>query len=58
MEHHEYCDSATIGDPFRATKEMGDRAIGMMVDHCARFVEAIKSIKVEIKDRDFPERAW
>ena len=58
MEHHEYCDSATIGDPFRATKEMGDRAIGMMVDHWARFVEALKSIKVEIKDRDFPERAW
>ncbi|MBI2843970.1 MAG: creatininase family protein [Armatimonadetes bacterium] len=58
MEHHEYCDSATIGDPHLATREMGDRAIKLMVDHCAHFVEAVKKINVEIKDRDFPERAW
>ncbi len=58
MEHHEYCDTATIGDPFRATKELGAALVGRMVDHLADFVTEIRKIEVKIPDRDWPERAW
>ena len=59
MEHHEYCDSATIGDPFRATKELGDELMRRMIDHCADFIEEVKKMKAEITiDRSACQRAW
>jgi creatinine amidohydrolase len=58
MEHNEYCNTATIGDPFRATPELGARIVGRMVDHLASFCEEVKKIKVEIKTRDNSFRAW
>lgn len=58
MEHKEYCDTATIGDPFRATPELGKQLVGRMVDHLASFIEAVKDIEVEIKTRDNSNRAW
>ncbi|WP_172958827.1 creatininase family protein [Thermus scotoductus] len=58
MEHHEYADWATIGNPFRATAEKGHKILEKMAEHLAAFVEEAKKFPVELKTMDFPERAW
>ena len=57
MEHHEYSDSATIGNPFRGTKEKGEKLFDKESDHLRDFVNEVKKIDIKINDRDFPERA-
>lgn len=58
MEHHEYSDTATIGNPFRGTKAKGDRLFERGAQHLAAFVNEVKKISVKVTQRDFPERAW
>jgi creatinine amidohydrolase len=58
MEHHEYCDTAVIGNPFRATKEKGLAMFDRMAQHLADYVEEVRNFEVEIKHSDFPERAY
>lgn len=58
MEHHEYCDSAVIGNPFRATKEKGLAMYDRMAAHLADFVNEVRDFEVELKYTDFPERAY
>jgi len=58
MEHFEYNDSATIGNPFRASKEQGEKLIERISAHLANFVNEAKKIEVTIKTREFDERAW
>ncbi|MQA84501.1 MAG: creatininase family protein [Streptosporangiales bacterium] len=57
MEHHEYCDTAVIGNPFRATREKGLAMLERMADHLAAYVQEVRRFKVEITSSDFPERA-
>jgi creatinine amidohydrolase len=42
MEHHEYCDTATIGNPFRATKEKGLAMFDRMSDHLTAFIKEVR----------------
>jgi len=58
MEHHEYVEDATIGDPFLASKEKGEKIFERASDNLAAFAEEVKKIKVEIKDRNYDLRAW
>lgn len=58
MEHHEYCDSAVIGNPFRATKEKGLAMFDRMSQHLSDYVNEVRNFEVEIKYSDFPERAY
>lgn len=58
MEHYEYSDTSVIGNPFRATKEQGEKLIDRMSTHLADFVKEIKEIKVTVKTREFNDRAW
>jgi creatinine amidohydrolase len=58
MEHHEYCDTAVIGNPFRATKEKGLAMFDRMAKHLADYVAEVREFEVEIVESDFPERAW
>ena len=58
MEHHEYCDTAVIGNPFRATREKGLAMFDRMARHLAAFVQEVRKFEVEITTSDFPERAW
>lgn len=58
MDHNEYCDTATIGNPHRATPELGAALMRRMVDHLAGFVEEVKKIQVKVKARDNPNRAY
>jgi creatinine amidohydrolase len=57
MDHHEYCDTAVIGNPFRATKEKGFAMLDRMAEHLAAYVQEVRKFKVEITNSDYPERA-
>ncbi len=57
MEHHEYCDTAVIGNPFRATKEKGLAMFDRMADHLSAYVQEVRGFKVEVRNSDYPERA-
>jgi creatinine amidohydrolase len=58
MDHYEYSDTATIGDPKLATAELGEALIERMADHLADFARSVQSIQVTIEDRGWPERAY
>jgi len=58
MEHHEYAEDATIGDPFLGSNEKGERIFEKASQNLADFVEEVKKIKVDIKQRDYDFRAW
>jgi creatinine amidohydrolase len=57
MEHHEYSDTATIGNPFRGSKEKGLRYYEAAGRHLADFLEEVKQFTVNIKTRAFDSRA-
>ncbi|MCG0277174.1 MAG: creatininase family protein [Thermanaeromonas sp.] len=57
MEHHEYSDSATIGNPFRGSKEKGLKLFEKEAEHLAAFINEVKKFPFQVKNRDFPERA-
>lgn len=58
MEHHEYCDSAVIGNPFRSTKDKGLAMFDRMAAHLADYLIEVRDFEVEIHQSDFPERAY
>ncbi|MEM2226346.1 MAG: creatininase family protein [Candidatus Bathyarchaeia archaeon] len=58
LEHHEYSDDGTVGDPFKASKEKGEKLFERFADYGARIVNELKKVKVEVKNREFVERAW
>ncbi|BDG59547.1 creatininase family protein [Caldinitratiruptor microaerophilus] len=58
MEHHEYSDTAVIGNPFRARAEKGEEIFKRMARHLADFIEEVRKFPVEVRNRDYPERAW
>lgn len=59
MEHHEYSDTATIGNPFRASIEKGKKYFEIAGEALAAFLEEVKKfdIKVADEDRHFKNRA-
>ncbi|MCX7786606.1 MAG: creatininase family protein [Spirochaetes bacterium] len=59
MEHHEYSDTATIGNPFRGSKEKGQKYFDMAGKALAAFLEEVKKwdIKVPLEARMFKNRA-
>jgi creatinine amidohydrolase len=59
MEHHEYCDSATIGNPFRGSKEKGRRYFDASGKALGAFLDEVKkwNIKVPLESRMFKNRA-
>lgn len=58
MEHHEYSDTATIGNPFRGSKPKGEKLFERGAQHLAAFTNEVKNFSVKVTRRDFPERAW
>lgn len=59
MEHHEYSDTATIGNPKRATKEKGEKYFVIAAEALAKMVEEVKKFKIKVPDekRHFTNRA-
>lgn len=56
MDHWEYSDTGLIGNPFRASAEKGHKITDRMAERFAAYIEALKAIKVEVKDRGFMSR--
>lgn len=57
MEHREFSDTGLIGNPFRATKEKGLEAFKRFSAHLVRALKEFEKIKVEVKNREFVNRA-
>jgi creatinine amidohydrolase len=56
MDHHEFTDSGVIGNPERATAEKGQEAFRRYAEHVAKAVQALASVDVKIKNREFIDR--
>ncbi len=59
MEHHEYSDTATIGNPLRASKEKGEKFFEIAGKALAALVDQIKKFPIKVPDekRAFNNRA-
>ncbi|HEX6926603.1 MAG TPA: creatininase family protein [Longimicrobiaceae bacterium] len=56
MDHHEFIESGTIGNPLRATAEKGEEAFRRFAEHCARGILELEKVPVEVKNREFVDR--
>jgi creatinine amidohydrolase len=57
MEHHEYSDTSTIGNPFRGNKEKGVRYFEFSAKHLSAFLEEVKTFPIKARNREFNNRA-
>lgn len=58
MDHHEFVESGTIGNPLRATAEKGEEAFRRLSEHVAKGVAHLMEVPVEVHDREFVHRVW
>jgi creatinine amidohydrolase len=58
MDHQEYSDTGLIGNPFRASAEKGKKIIDQKVKILAEFIEEVKKIKVEVRNREYWNRTF
>jgi creatinine amidohydrolase len=56
MDHHEFIESGTIGNPMRATAAKGEEALRRYADHVAKGVLELMKVPVEVHDREFVNR--
>jgi creatinine amidohydrolase len=56
MDHHEFIESGTIGNPLRASAEKGEEALRRYSEHVARGVLELMRIPVEVHNREFVDR--
>ncbi|GMQ79004.1 MAG: creatininase family protein [Anaerolineae bacterium] len=56
MDHHEFIESGTIGNPLRATKEKGEEAFRRLSEHVARGILELMEVPVEVHHREFRDR--
>ena len=58
MDHHEFIESGTIGNPMRATKAKGEESFRRLSEHVARGVMELEKVPVEVHDRAFIDRVF
>ena len=56
MDHHEFVESGTIGNPLRATAEKGEEAFRRLSEHVARGVLELMKVPVKVHTREFVDR--
>ncbi|HEY8485539.1 MAG TPA: creatininase family protein [Longimicrobiales bacterium] len=56
MDHHEFIESGTIGNPLRATAEKGEEAFRRYSEHCARGILELMKVPVHVHNREFVDR--
>lgn len=56
MDHHEYCDTATIGNPLRASKEKGEAMYESQSDHFADFLREVRKLDLPVVTDE--KRVW
>ena len=57
MEHEDFAPKAIMGNPFRASKEKGEKCIEAYAQHLAKAFNLLKPVKVEVTQREFTNRA-
>jgi creatinine amidohydrolase len=57
MEHNEFAPHGVIGNPKRATAEKGDEIFERFSTYLAEAIAEIRTIPVEIKQREFVLKA-
>jgi creatinine amidohydrolase len=57
LEHREFTDTGTMGNPSRGSKEKGKIMIERFSQHLAEALEELKPLKVSIENREFKNRA-
>lgn len=57
MEHQDFAPKAIMGNPFRASKEKGEKCIEAYAQHMAKVLNLLKPVKVEVTQREFINRA-
>lgn len=56
MDHHEFIESGTIGNPMRATAEKGEEALRRLSEHCAKGIAELMRVPVTVHNREFVNR--
>ena len=56
MDHHEFIESGTIGNPMRATAEKGEEAFRRLSEHVAGGLLELMKVPVEVHTREFVDR--
>jgi creatinine amidohydrolase len=56
MDHHEFIESGTIGNPMRATIEKGEEAFRRYSEHCAKGILELNKVTVTVRNREFVDR--
>lgn len=56
MDHHEFIESGTIGNPMRATAEKGEEALRRLSEHCAKGIAELMKVPVTVHNREFINR--
>ena len=56
MDHHEFIESGTIGNPLTATAEKGEEALRRYSEHVAKGILELMKVPVEVHDREFSDR--
>jgi creatinine amidohydrolase len=57
MEHRDFSDTGTIGNPLRGTKEKGEKTYDLYSDHLAEALKEFEKIEVNLKVQEFVDRA-
>jgi creatinine amidohydrolase len=58
MDHQEYSDTGLIGNPFRASAEKGHKLLQRKAEILAEFVNELKKIPVEVRNRSYDRRSF
>lgn len=56
MDHHEFIESGTIGNPLRATAAKGEEAFRRYSEHLARGILELMKVPVTVHNREFVDR--
>ncbi len=56
MDHHEFIESGTIGNPLRATAAKGEEAFKRYSEHLARGILELMKVPVTVQNREFVDR--
>lgn len=56
MEHQEFTETGTIGDPHAGTKEKGEAVFQRYAEYGAAAIDEIKKVKAEVRVREFTNR--
>jgi creatinine amidohydrolase len=56
MDHHEFIESGTIGNPLRATREKGEEAFRRLSEHVSKGILELMKVDVQVHNREFIDR--